>query len=187
MLDAAEDAAGLRDGTLWLKWPNDIVADGPDGRLLKVAGVLGETALTGDGLDSAVVGIGVNGDWRARDFPPELAPADDQPVRAVRWPAHRARGAARRLAGAPGAALRGAARRHASMRAPGALASAPPAIASRSETGAELVAGIAGGVDPETGALLVEDRVAGRQRAIGSGEVVRCRIVELPVRRGTSA
>ena len=28
MLDAAEDAAGLQDDTLWLKWPNDIVAVG---------------------------------------------------------------------------------------------------------------------------------------------------------------
>ncbi|MFI5255494.1 MAG: biotin--[acetyl-CoA-carboxylase] ligase, partial [Candidatus Limnocylindrales bacterium] len=25
MIDAAEEAAGLRDGSLWLKWPNDIV------------------------------------------------------------------------------------------------------------------------------------------------------------------
>ena len=55
------------------------------------------------------------------------------------------------------------------------------------QTAGDLVAGMAAGVDPETGALLVEDRLRGDQRAIGSGEVVRCRIVELPVRRGTGA
>ena len=49
MLDAAEDVAGLRDATLGLKWPNDIVADGPDGWLRKVAGVLGEATLDEDG------------------------------------------------------------------------------------------------------------------------------------------
>ena len=44
MRDAAEDVAGLKDGTLWLKWPNDIVADALDGALRKVAGVLGEAS-----------------------------------------------------------------------------------------------------------------------------------------------
>ena len=32
MIDAAEEVARLRAGTLWSKWPNDIVADGPHGR-----------------------------------------------------------------------------------------------------------------------------------------------------------
>src|SRR3954467_14578721 len=44
VLGAAEEACGLRDGTLWLKWPNDIVADADDGTLRKVAGVLGESS-----------------------------------------------------------------------------------------------------------------------------------------------
>src|SRR6476646_5409088 len=35
MLDAAEAAAGLADNSLRLKWPNDIVAAYPDGRLEK--------------------------------------------------------------------------------------------------------------------------------------------------------
>ena len=42
MRDAAEEQAGLKDGTLWLKWPNDIVAEAHDRSLVKVAGVLGE-------------------------------------------------------------------------------------------------------------------------------------------------
>ena len=52
MLDAAEDVAGLRDAALGLKWPNDIVADGADGRLRKVAGVLGEAALDDDRVET---------------------------------------------------------------------------------------------------------------------------------------
>ncbi len=52
MLDAAEEVAGLREGALGLKWPNDLVADGPGGTLRKVAGVLGET--TGEGGGDAV-------------------------------------------------------------------------------------------------------------------------------------
>ena len=75
MLDAAEEVAGLRDGTLGLKWPNDLVADGPDGALRKVAGVLGETTAQGAELATVVVGIGVNVEWAERDFPPELAPS----------------------------------------------------------------------------------------------------------------
>ena len=75
MLDAAEDVAGLRDASLGLKWPNDIVADGPDGLLRKVAGVLGEAVLDGDRVVTAVIGIGVNADWAASEFPAELAPS----------------------------------------------------------------------------------------------------------------
>jgi BirA family transcriptional regulator, biotin operon repressor / biotin---[acetyl-CoA-carboxylase] ligase len=73
MLDAAEDVAGLRDATLGLKWPNDIVADGPDGLLRKVAGVLGEAVVDDDRVGTAVIGIGVNADWSAVDFPADLA------------------------------------------------------------------------------------------------------------------
>jgi BirA family transcriptional regulator, biotin operon repressor / biotin---[acetyl-CoA-carboxylase] ligase len=73
MLDAAEAAAGLPDATLRLKWPNDIVAD-QGGELAKVAGVLGETVTVGDRVDWAVIGIGVNADWAKADFPTDLAP-----------------------------------------------------------------------------------------------------------------
>lgn len=94
MCDAAEEAGGLPEGAIRLKWPNDLVIEtgGPDALLMgeievaeararvagplviaKVGGVLGET----DGLGTAdprmVVGIGVNADWARGDFPPDLA------------------------------------------------------------------------------------------------------------------
>ncbi len=183
MLDAGEDAAGLKDGTLWLKWPNDIVAVGPDGRLLKVAGVLGETALLDDVLDSAVVGIGVNGEWRARDFPPELAASmtslfelsGGRPIsRDALLDGWLARLEPRYEALRVGAFDAGA--WTARQRTTGHRVEV--------EAGGELVAGRAVGVDPESGALLVHDRMRGIDRPVGSGEVVRCRIVELPARQG---
>jgi BirA family biotin operon repressor/biotin-[acetyl-CoA-carboxylase] ligase len=76
MADAAERLSGLAGGTIRLKWPNDLVLV-PDARqatgVLKLAGVLGETDGLGTADPSAVVGIGINVDWAARDFPPELA------------------------------------------------------------------------------------------------------------------
>jgi BirA family transcriptional regulator, biotin operon repressor / biotin---[acetyl-CoA-carboxylase] ligase len=183
MLDAAEDAGGLRDATLWLKWPNDLVADGPDGRLLKVAGVLGEAAIAGDRIDSSVVGIGVNADWAAGDFPAELAGSMtslrelsggrpvDRDALLEGWlgrlePRYEALQDAVFDAGAWSARQRTTGHR------------------VEVQVGDEMVAGRAVGVDPETGSLLVEGVASGGQRAIGSGEVVRCRIVELPRRRG---
>lgn len=182
MLDAAEDVAGLRDGTLWLKWPNDLVADGPDGRLLKVAGVLGETALLGEGIDSAVVGIGVNGEWRARDFPAELAASmtslfelsGGRPIeRDALLDAWLARLEPRYEALRDG------------IFDAGAWTVRQRTTGNRVEVdaGGEVLAGIAMGVDPDSGALLVEDRSSGGVRAVGSGEVMRCRIVNLPARR----
>jgi biotin-(acetyl-CoA carboxylase) ligase len=93
MADAAEDVAGLPDGTVALKWPNDLVIEvgGPwapiRGELTperarairdapvdvrKLAGVLGETDGLGTSDPRAVVGIGVNADWPAIAFPPAL-------------------------------------------------------------------------------------------------------------------
>ena len=74
MAESCEIAAGLRAGTVQLKWPNDLVAiDARSGEVRKLSGVLGET----DGLGSkdarAVIGIGVNADWKPEAFPPELA------------------------------------------------------------------------------------------------------------------
>lgn len=72
MAEAADAAVGGSRDTLQLKWPNDLVAI-RDGGIRKMAGVLGET----DGLSTrdptAVIGIGVNVDWAAADFPTELA------------------------------------------------------------------------------------------------------------------
>ncbi len=96
MADAAEDAAGLAEHSIRLKWPNDMVveetvdpadvhraaqaglqlptrdAGGPGYR--KLAGVLGETSGLGTATPTAIIGIGINADWPAEAFPPALAP-----------------------------------------------------------------------------------------------------------------
>jgi BirA family biotin operon repressor/biotin-[acetyl-CoA-carboxylase] ligase len=90
MADAAEEVAGLPDHAVRLKWPNDLVIEGPDpdpGKdhaaavaqvaqvdvVRKLGGVLGETLGLGSADPRAIVGIGVNAGWHARDFPAELA------------------------------------------------------------------------------------------------------------------
>jgi len=73
MADAAEEVAGLPDRQIWLKWPNDLYAAGPDNQPRKLAGVLGETDGLGGPDPRAVIGIGINADWPADTFPPELA------------------------------------------------------------------------------------------------------------------
>jgi BirA family biotin operon repressor/biotin-[acetyl-CoA-carboxylase] ligase len=90
MADAAEEIAGLPDRAVRLKWPNDLViATDPAGRALdplaaadrggdatvrKLGGVLGESDGLGSDDPRVVVGIGLNADWPAELFPPELAP-----------------------------------------------------------------------------------------------------------------
>ncbi|MDQ3554211.1 MAG: biotin--[acetyl-CoA-carboxylase] ligase [Chloroflexota bacterium] len=184
MLDAAEAAAGLRDATLWLKWPNDLVADGPDGRLLKLAGVLGESRSDGDRVTGAVIGIGVNVDWSAASFPADLAPfmtslreisggrPVDRDVLLEGWLARLEPRLEALTAGAFDA---------------GGWTMRQRTTGRRVEVdlGGRVVSGLAVGVDPESGALLIEDEADGSALAIDSGEVLRCRIVELPRREGT--
>ena len=52
-----------------LKWPNDVVAAG-DGR--KVGGLLVETMVESDRLRGAVLGIGINVNWRRSEMPADL-------------------------------------------------------------------------------------------------------------------
>lgn len=74
MAEACEIAAGLRPGSVRLKWPNDLVAIDPrSGDVRKLAGVLGETDGLGTTDARATIGIGVNVDWPADDFPEALA------------------------------------------------------------------------------------------------------------------
>jgi BirA family transcriptional regulator, biotin operon repressor / biotin---[acetyl-CoA-carboxylase] ligase len=88
MADAAEQVAGLMDGAIRLKWPNDlVVAFGASERPLpgasvigpetsihvrKLAGLLGETDGIGTPDARVVVGIGINADWPRSAFPDEL-------------------------------------------------------------------------------------------------------------------
>jgi BirA family biotin operon repressor/biotin-[acetyl-CoA-carboxylase] ligase len=110
MADAAEDVAGLAPGTIRLKWPNDLVIEsgGSSGAWLagaspstserseavhrfevrKLAGVLGETDGLGTDDPRVIVGIGINADWPASEFPADLvatmtslrAAADDRTI-----------------------------------------------------------------------------------------------------------
>lgn len=179
MLDAAEDAAGLRDATLALKWPNDIVVDGPDGQLRKVAGVLGETILDGDRVTAAIVGIGINADWAATDFPAELVTSMTS-LREISGGRPIDRDA---LLDGWLARLepRYEALRYGVFDA-GTWSSRQRTTGRGVEVdlGDARVAGQAVGVDPESGALLVLPPGAAEPSAINAGEVVRCRIVELP-------
>ena len=63
-------AANAGSMPLRIRWPNDVVA--PDG--LKVAGLLVETAAVGEMLTEAIIGIGINVNWRRAEMPPEIAP-----------------------------------------------------------------------------------------------------------------
>jgi len=175
MRDAAEATAGLKDGTLWLKWPNDIVAEGPRGSLVKAAGVIGETVSGGERVESAVVGIGVNTDWQAADFPWSLAPT----MTSLRELAGRRPIDNDELLDAFLARLEP---RYASLAA-GAFDAGGWSTAQRTtdhtvvvDIGGATITGTATGVDPETGALLVNTD-HGKAMAIDSGEVTRCRVL----------
>jgi BirA family transcriptional regulator, biotin operon repressor / biotin---[acetyl-CoA-carboxylase] ligase len=54
---------------LAIRWPNDLVTAGDR----KVAGILVETTLDGERVASAVIGIGINVNWRQAEMPAELA------------------------------------------------------------------------------------------------------------------
>ena len=173
MRDAAEEQAGLKDGTLWLKWPNDIVAEAHDRSLRKVAGVLGEAVSDERGVASAVIGIGVNTNWDTVDFPWALSPtmtslrelSGKRPIDndalldaflARLEPRYEALKAGQFDAGGWSTAQRTTGRQ--------VMVDLPN----------DTLAGMAVGVDPETGALLVESD--GRRVSVDSGEVVRCRV-----------
>ena len=73
MAEAAESTVDLPLRSIRLKWPNDLVAETADGSVRKLAGVLGETDGLGTAGAIAVVGIGLNADWPAAEFPADLA------------------------------------------------------------------------------------------------------------------
>jgi BirA family biotin operon repressor/biotin-[acetyl-CoA-carboxylase] ligase len=65
---AARDAC-LPFAPVALKWPNDLV----DASGAKLGGLLIETILDGEGIDSAVIGVGINVNWDRAEMPAELA------------------------------------------------------------------------------------------------------------------
>lgn len=65
---AARSACGAM-APVWLKWPNDVIAG--DGR--KLGGLLVETAIDGEAVAEAVIGIGINVNWAVSEMPDEIA------------------------------------------------------------------------------------------------------------------
>jgi BirA family biotin operon repressor/biotin-[acetyl-CoA-carboxylase] ligase len=173
MVDAVRELHGATSA-LALKWPNDLVARRGDG-IAKVGGVLGESFLDAEGrLDAAVVGIGVNADWPAADFPAELAGTMGSLREVVGGPVDRERlleAFLVRLVAAYVELSRGAfpADRWArSQVTTGATVELDLGGGGRDE-------GTAVGVDPDSGALLVRGP-DGPVHAHLSGDVVRCRL-----------
>jgi BirA family biotin operon repressor/biotin-[acetyl-CoA-carboxylase] ligase len=80
---AAEACWAVAGVDVGLKWPNDLVAAGPDADTdayggavgvggLKLGGILAESLVAGDELQAVVVGLGLNVDWPDGP-PPDLA------------------------------------------------------------------------------------------------------------------
>jgi BirA family transcriptional regulator, biotin operon repressor / biotin---[acetyl-CoA-carboxylase] ligase len=65
---AASEAVGAAEA-LSVRWPNDLVTSAG----LKVAGLLVETQVTGDVVSGAVVGMGLNVNWRRDEMPSDIA------------------------------------------------------------------------------------------------------------------
>ena len=189
MADAAEDAAGLRDRAIRLKWPNDLVIedDAPEhagtgfgsGVVRKLGGVLGESDGLGTAEPRVVVGIGLNADWAADDFPVDLAAtmtslrvaSGGRPIDATlllggflsRFEARVEALRAGRFDVGDWAARQLTTGRHVRLEGHAPIAEERLAV----------------GVDPGTGALLVADVTApGGERAIHAGEVTRIRLAE---------
>jgi BirA family transcriptional regulator, biotin operon repressor / biotin---[acetyl-CoA-carboxylase] ligase len=70
LLTAVAVAETLREagGHAFIKWPNDLLVDDR-----KVAGILTEISAEPEAIHFVVIGVGVNLNARAHDFPPELS------------------------------------------------------------------------------------------------------------------
>ncbi len=175
MAEAAEDVTELKTGTIRLKWPNDLIVE-RDARVLKLAGVLGETDGLGTDDPRVVIGIGINADWAAADFPPGLADS----MTSLRETGGRSIDRTRLLTAFTGRleaqveALRND-RFDAAVWAARQLTNDRPVRLERRDGGHEIV--IARGVDGDTGALVAEDS-DGRRRHVLSGEIGHLRLAE---------
>ena len=183
MAEAGEAVADLAPGTIRLKWPNDLViaraVAGIDGAVArKVAGVLGETDGLGTDDPKVVVGIGLDSDWPAADFPPELAAtmtslreaADGRPIDNGRLLADFLERLETRIE-----TLR--AGRFDAVGWTDRQLTTGRTIRLDTAAGSETVRAI--GVDVTTGALVVEDRAGGPgERHVLVGEIHHVRIAE---------
>jgi BirA family biotin operon repressor/biotin-[acetyl-CoA-carboxylase] ligase len=178
MAAAAETVAGMADGAIRLKWPNDLAIESGERPARKVAGLLGETEGLGTDDPRLVVGLGINADWRAVDFPPDLAgsmtslreTAGDRPFDSERLLA------AFLAQLEPGIEALRAGRFDAAAWADRQLTTGRT-IRLEAHDRSETVRAV--GVEPATGALLVEDRAApGGARQVLVGEVTHVRLAD---------
>ncbi len=180
MADAAEEVAGLKDRSIRLKWPNDLVVESEAGDVRKLAGVLGETVGLGTDDPRAIIGIGLNADWPAADFPPELAPTmtslreatGGRPVdRALLLEAFTTRLEARTIA------HREAGRFDVADWIDRQLTNGRPVRLEAPDGSSTVVRAL--GVDVASGGLVVEDPAAsGGERTVLAGEIVHLRLAE---------
>jgi BirA family transcriptional regulator, biotin operon repressor / biotin---[acetyl-CoA-carboxylase] ligase len=172
MLDAIDAEHGAAASGIALKWPNDLVAR-RDGRILKLGGVLGEAVPDDGRLEAAIVGIGLNVDWRSEAFPPELASTMTSVREVVRAPVDRDRLLAAWLhrLGPAYDELRGGAFPAERWAERQVTTGARVEV----DVGGVLHGGTAVGVDLESGGLLVRGD-GGAVRTFLYGEVVRCRL-----------
>jgi BirA family biotin operon repressor/biotin-[acetyl-CoA-carboxylase] ligase len=189
MADAAEDAAGLRDRAIRLKWPNDLVveADASEhdgsglggGAIRKLGGVLGESDGLGTDDPRVVVGIGLNAGWARADFPAAIASAMTSLAEASGGrPIDRALlldGFLSRLEARVEALRAG--------RFPIDDWTARQITTGRTVRleghGPEPEEALALGLDPATGALLIADpTVPGGERAVHAGDVIHARLAD---------
>ncbi len=174
MLGAATSLLGPTADRLALKWPNDIIAV-HHGRLRKVAGVLTESGLQGDRLSTSVVGIGVNVDWAKGDYPHELADS--------MWSLSEASGRRRIDRDALLSAwLERLGPLYEDLKSGHfdslrwADAQIQTGATVEVQTGADVISGIAVGVDRDGGALLVRTGPGRPLSAIAVGDVLRCSV-----------
>ena len=185
MAEAAETDGRLAHGSIRLKWPNDLVVE--EGPVRKLAGLLGETVGLGTDDPRAIVGIGVNSDWRRADFPPALAGVitslrevgDDRPVDSgVVLDAFLARLEART------ADLR-TGRFDADAWMARQVTTSRTVRLQASDGALSDVRAVA--VDPVSGGLIVDDPAAdGGRRTVLTGEIVHLRLVDRPAGDGSA-
>ncbi len=202
MADAAEEAAGLEDRAIRIKWPNDLVVAtaGPDAllspeldvtemtrrraapiELRKLGGVLSEADGLGTDDPRLVVGIGVNADWPEAAFPADLA----RTMTSLREASH---GRPVDLVRLLDAFLLRLEPRIEALRggwfdvADWTARQATTGHDVRVELPGEVLAARALGVDAHSGGLVLADPVEpGRERTVLVGEVVRVRLAEVRV------
>jgi BirA family biotin operon repressor/biotin-[acetyl-CoA-carboxylase] ligase len=174
MRAAADGLLGRIRGRLAVKWPNDLVLVEAGG-VRKLGGLLAEGMPAGDRLASAVVGLGVNVDWPAAEFPADLAA--DMGSLSEAAGGRRVDREALLVAFLEQLEPRYEALRQGRFEMAAWLgAQATTGAEVDVDTGQGIIRGTATGIDEASGALVLHIPEQRESRAIHHGDVVRCRI-----------